>query len=296
MMSLLDWRSAMPALAGCADLPALRKQLLDMGETLGTRMLGVGVSSQVWRALGMSVVERDIGSLSGYCQVVDGQRIVLVNRSEDARRQRFTVAHELAHLLMGNVDRAGIGLGRAREERLCNEFARTLLVPPQPLCELMRGRAYDIDSVLAICTRFGVSLSLAVSIAAETFADRGCIVFAAGRRGHPRRPDEVALRTYRLHCGDVLVPDLVRVCSLGLPAVEHARPLNGSALLRGRTPSVELRLWRPDGHPRSGRTVGPARWEAKPMRSNVTLVRLHLEELEPIWANAQRGSDACLAA
>ena len=56
--------------------------------------------------------------------------VVLVSAADNRFAQGFTVAHEVAHLL---VDQLPIGrrreLGYARMESLCDEFAHQVLVP-----------------------------------------------------------------------------------------------------------------------------------------------------------------------
>jgi hypothetical protein len=70
--------------------------------------------------------------VSGVC-VTDPERatsIILVDSTRVAERQRFSLAHELGHLLFGSsthVDAASTE--RTPEEILCDEFARHLIIP-----------------------------------------------------------------------------------------------------------------------------------------------------------------------
>jgi transcriptional regulator with XRE-family HTH domain len=70
--------------------------------------------------------------VSGVC-VTDPERatsIILVDSTHTAERQRFSLAHELGHLLFGNsthVDAASTE--RTPREILCDEFARHLIIP-----------------------------------------------------------------------------------------------------------------------------------------------------------------------
>jgi Zn-dependent peptidase ImmA (M78 family)/DNA-binding Xre family transcriptional regulator len=88
------------------------------------------------------VVERlvgvDVGSsplpegVSGIC-ATDPQRettIVLLNSNDVADRQRFTLAHELGHLVFGDGTHVDAADGqRTPQEITCDEFARHLLIP-----------------------------------------------------------------------------------------------------------------------------------------------------------------------
>ena len=68
----------------------------------------------------------------GIC-VTDPDRatsIILVNSNDAAERQRFTLAHELAHILFGDATHVDAVDGeRTPQEVLCDEFARNLLIP-----------------------------------------------------------------------------------------------------------------------------------------------------------------------
>jgi Zn-dependent peptidase ImmA (M78 family)/DNA-binding Xre family transcriptional regulator len=88
------------------------------------------------------VVERlvgvDVGTaplpegVSGIC-ATDPQRkttIVLMNSNDIAERQRFTLAHELGHLVFGDGTHVDEADGqRTPREITCDEFARHLLIP-----------------------------------------------------------------------------------------------------------------------------------------------------------------------
>jgi len=58
--------------------------------------------------------------------------VVLVNSTDVAERQRFTLAHELGHLLFGDKTHVdAIDDDRSPREVLCDEFARHLLIPEE---------------------------------------------------------------------------------------------------------------------------------------------------------------------
>jgi len=106
----------------------------------------------------------------------DGQRkVIAVAESHAPVRQRYTIAHELGHLLMHpgrpylaesnqivRIDRRGGGVpgfADQREEREANQFAAALLMPP----ELVLKHWLDLDGVpspstlRAMSSRFEVS-------------------------------------------------------------------------------------------------------------------------------------------
>jgi Zn-dependent peptidase ImmA (M78 family) len=89
------------------------------------------------------------GEISGIVhRNVDGSAVIGVNSSESIQRQRFTIAHELGHLLLHadeqlHIDknfpiglRSGIS-GQAVDENEieANQFAATLLMPSELIAE-----------------------------------------------------------------------------------------------------------------------------------------------------------------
>jgi len=116
-------------------------------------LLGIKLNSQVqwgdryrafreWRAavenLGIFVYQfrMPVEEVRGFSLAEGGPLTIVLNRSDDVRARIFTLFHEYAHLLLGA---GGICLPEAeallprvndsREERFCNEFSGSLLVP-----------------------------------------------------------------------------------------------------------------------------------------------------------------------
>lgn len=93
------------------------------------------IDELIEQVTGIDVVHRDLGSVSGFCAVDPdrGTAIVLVGTGagETAERQRFTAAHELAHLVFPGDPRhqAPIAQVRPPYEVRADEFARHLLIP-----------------------------------------------------------------------------------------------------------------------------------------------------------------------
>jgi hypothetical protein len=97
---------------------------------------------------------------SGRTQWVDGHWVILVDADEPVVRQRFSLAHELAHVILHPL--ADIALPNAREttaearlEYACEYFAACLLMP-----RTWMKRAYfhdGIQDVPSLARLFGVS-------------------------------------------------------------------------------------------------------------------------------------------
>jgi Zn-dependent peptidase ImmA (M78 family)/transcriptional regulator with XRE-family HTH domain len=110
--------------------------------------------------------------VSGIC-ATDPERatsVVLVNSNDVSERQRFTLAHELGHLLFGDdthVDE--VDGDRTPQEILCDEFARHLLIPQDGVRAWLMGVTVGAvgepcvdERVMALLARhFGVSPEVA---------------------------------------------------------------------------------------------------------------------------------------
>lgn len=110
--------------------------------------------------LGAQVYESRVeDTLSGFLfrQPESGRYIIGVNKAHPLNRQRFTIAHELGHMLLHgisdvHVDRAGTGYARVRlrsqtsaegvdsEEIEANYFAAELLMPESMVIQELEAR------------------------------------------------------------------------------------------------------------------------------------------------------------
>ncbi|WJR77071.1 ImmA/IrrE family metallo-endopeptidase [Bradyrhizobium sp. NP1] len=67
---------------------------------------------------------------SGFCLAHDTHPLVLINTKQQTRARRlFTLAHELAHILMGQTGISDPFVRKNAIERRCNRFAGSFLVP-----------------------------------------------------------------------------------------------------------------------------------------------------------------------
>lgn len=127
----------------------------------------------VAKALGAEVIEiQDDSSKSGMV-VRQGARIIIgVNMRHHPHRQRFTVAHEVGHMLLHAdqpliVDNDGLSLiGRRAEgetsvrETQANAFAAALLMPAAWVEQAVAGEEIPVDDdpkIQKLAEKFGVS-------------------------------------------------------------------------------------------------------------------------------------------
>jgi Zn-dependent peptidase ImmA (M78 family) len=114
------------------------------------------------------------GELSGLAYIREGTAIIGINTLHAPNRQRFTLAHELAHVRLHrpaleqavHVDRGSLrrdGLAAAgvdATEIEANTFAVELLMPESLLKAAFEGQSVDLeddDAVAALAKRFKVS-------------------------------------------------------------------------------------------------------------------------------------------
>ena len=118
-------------------------------------------------------VQSDDDDIDGFLYRDSREAVIAVNRDRARVRQRFTIAHELGHLLLHehgkiHVDRGfrvhlrngASGKGTDRDEMEANRFAAELLMPLDFLRIDLEGQEFDLadDSQFrAMAKRYGVS-------------------------------------------------------------------------------------------------------------------------------------------
>lgn len=120
---------------------------------------------------GIEVVrEAGSDSLSGMLIVDDEGAFVVVNSNDVRKRQRFTLAHELAHFVLHRPEGEAVfhrdekaSQGTDRVEMDANAFAAELLMPEEAVraeastCDLDLVTDDGLRNIRAMAKRFGVS-------------------------------------------------------------------------------------------------------------------------------------------
>jgi Zn-dependent peptidase ImmA (M78 family) len=134
-------------------------------------------------ALGVEVIETNLPGLEGCVELKDGRYVAQVSCDSVETRKRFTVAHELGHVLLMREAAEGkpVNLVRYRtngcppglhqdpvEESICNRFASELLLPSdevkRKLFEGKEGRRAsmpDARLIRVLASRYNVSSMVA---------------------------------------------------------------------------------------------------------------------------------------
>ena len=120
------------------------------------------------KALGLKVVLATLPmNISGLIQPDNGGFVVKVNRFESKERQRFTIAHEIAHYLI-HRDRINSGIVdsvlyrsklSSRMEAEANRLAADIVMPTEAVISAMRkfGDTIADSDVAELALEFGVS-------------------------------------------------------------------------------------------------------------------------------------------
>lgn len=98
--------------------------------------------------------ETEFDGLSGFINKT--VPVIIVNKNTTAERQRFTVLHELGHLLLNFAQE----LQDKERERLCNIFANEMLIPTSEFTRLIGISRKDISlqELIPIQMQFGISI------------------------------------------------------------------------------------------------------------------------------------------
>lgn len=93
----------------------------------------------------------------------NGKFGICVNGNQKKERQRFTICHELAHIILGLPSQHGSGpswsyAARSPNEIICDVFAAELLLPHRRFKPLVDAAECSLDAVNALAKKFEASL------------------------------------------------------------------------------------------------------------------------------------------
>lgn len=150
---------------------ALARPSKDQGRSLARwfrKELGLGdgaitdLSDLVEDELGLDVALEPLPEgLSGLCVISDHACLALVDSGAVVGRQRFTLAHEVAHLLAGDPEPILVDeqlFGRRPREVQANSFAAHFLMPEEGIKRALKGRPVTGRVAAELQYEFGVSL------------------------------------------------------------------------------------------------------------------------------------------
>lgn len=248
------------------DRAKLDEWLMGLAKPLGRRLTRIGSLPDEWVSLGVDV--RTV-SMSGHgsCSVAGDSRIIYVNRDDEPPLQRFTVAHELAHLLLGGrLAAEGGAAGVWHEEQLCNRFASAILIPADELSAGLEacGMPPGPDDILRLCGQFRVNVRPVLFAVGERIKDSTTFLLLARFRGHWQRPAEMAFRVEAAAgARHAFFPRGQRLVSLGLEhLVAATERASHRDLFAGVDANAVLGLRGLSGKRSSDTISGPIAWRA----------------------------------
>jgi hypothetical protein len=108
------------------------------------------------------IIEEPMPFDGGLYELPNGERIIKLNAESPPARKRFTLAHEIGHLLLGRPGlRSPCGHDQALETK-CNQIASELLMPSDEAVPFVKNLGKPSPGKLrAIASQFGVSLEVA---------------------------------------------------------------------------------------------------------------------------------------
>lgn len=129
---------------------------------------------KVCNRLGIEVIYEELeNDISGFLYKKPQQNTIVVNRDHYSNRQRFTIAHELGHLILNHigdlfVDREGRFMfrdansqsGIDKQEREANRFAAEILMPEEFVIKALDKLDTEIledEDIKKLADSFGVS-------------------------------------------------------------------------------------------------------------------------------------------
>lgn len=151
------------------------------------------------RQLGIKVISHDgefADSGDGKAMIVGGKPVIFVNTQTSPARQRFTIAHELGHILLGHVGKYKLVNREPSSndnpiEQAANVFASRLLAPA---CVLWGLNLHSAEEIAEFCQ---ISKT-----AAEFRAERMAVLYAREKQFLKERGKKLlfafAVRTARL--------------------------------------------------------------------------------------------------
>ena len=127
----------------------------------------------------------------------NGSYVITVNASDTDERQRFTICHEIAHIVLGLPSRHDViplwaYAKRDKDERLCDEFAAELLMPHATWTDHVSGREARPETIEALMGEFVVSYPAAASrFAAVAQFPCAFVTISGGVVRHVRRSTDL---------------------------------------------------------------------------------------------------------
>ena len=135
------------------------------------------------------VVDDDDIPVLGELRRENGAFRILCSVGQSSVRRRFTIAHELAHILFENSGPRAPRVG-ADLERLCDMLAAEILMPGTVFAAALSQATFDTSLVMRLASQFQTSLTATVLRCTE-FRPLSVVCIHDGRRKWSRGPARI---------------------------------------------------------------------------------------------------------
>ena len=153
------------ALSLSASWAAQHPTWTDALRALRNRVESIGILVVVNGVVGNNTNRKlDPAEFRGFVLVDEYAPLVFVNGADGKAAQMFTLAHELAHIWLGQsaaFDLRELRPADNRIERLCNQVAAEFLVPQEQLFRYWPTAQYDREPIQVVARHFKVSAIVA---------------------------------------------------------------------------------------------------------------------------------------
>lgn len=125
-----------------------------------TWQMGLGPVNDLFGLLeekGIKVLEIEADAkFDGLCASGDAFALIVVNKTFNSVRKRFTVSHEVGHLVMDVAE----DTSSREQEKLCHAFAGAFLLPPEVLLDELghHRHQFSLAELIAMKQNYGISL------------------------------------------------------------------------------------------------------------------------------------------
>lgn len=152
--------------------PKNSEEAMDCAKNLRTKWgvgdMGISKVINLLENKGIIVIEVDYpDSFDGVCGFANTNiPFIVINKNQMAERKRFTLMHELGHLLL-NVDSL---FSQKEQEKICNVFAGEMLIPSHRFVEALGKKRKEIPlaELIPLQEEYGISVDALIHKAKET--------------------------------------------------------------------------------------------------------------------------------
>lgn len=219
---------------------------------------------------------------AGYTMTVKGRPLIVVNGKDSKRRQRFTICHEIGHVVLEleseHDDPAWSYDRRPPNEVCCDVFAAELLLPVPLFRPALLKMDIDAQAMTALAEQFDASL-LATGSRMVAFAPEPC-AFVVSQGGRVK----YAFRSPSLRQARIWVPS-----GIALPELSLSAAMRKDATGAGPV-ELDADVWFDDVE--GGVVLEDAIYDAS-RDQTLTLLRLDAEDMpeRPQSSNQRREED-----